>query len=230
MKKHEAPKRTPWPRLTKIGRTTVKIYRRKMPSGNWGYRIPNYSSGKRCFDCYANEAEAIEAATHLARKLSERQHVAANMTNSEAAGYAAAVQSLEPHSVPLTAAADTLAQCLQTTGTLAKLIEATSFWAARNRVVTRAGVEEVVGKLLAFKSGLNASERYLKDLRLRLSRFAADFPKHICDVTTPDIQDWLDRLGLSNRSYANYRTVLHTLFVFVMTRNTKWFVFGKRRL
>ena len=121
MKKHEAHKRTPWPRFIKIGRTTVKIYRRKMLSGNWAYRIPNYSSGKRCFDCYANEAEAIEAATRLARKLSERQHVAANMTNSEAAGYAAAEQSLEPHSVPLTVAADTLAQCLQTTGTLAKL-------------------------------------------------------------------------------------------------------------
>jgi len=139
MKKHEAPNRTPWPRLIKIGRTTVKIYRRKMPSGNWAYRIPNYSSGKRRFDCHPDETEAIEAATRLARKLSERQHVAANITNSEAAGYAAAVQSLEPHSVPLTAAADTLVQCLQTTGTLAKLIEATAFWAARNRVVTRGG-------------------------------------------------------------------------------------------
>ena len=84
-----------------------------MPSGNGGYRTPNYSSGKRRFDCYANEAEAIEAATRLARKLSERQHVAADMMNSEAAGYSAAVQSLEPHSVPLTAAADTLPQCLK---------------------------------------------------------------------------------------------------------------------
>ena len=83
------------------------------------------------------KTEAIEAATRLARKLSERQHVAANMMNSEASGYAAAVQSLEPHSVPLTAPAYTLVQCLQTTGTLAKLIEATAFWAARNRVVTR---------------------------------------------------------------------------------------------
>ena len=79
-----------------------------MPSGNWGYRIPNYSSGKCPFDCYANEAEAIELATRLARKLSERQHVAANMTNSEATGYAAAVESLEPYSVPLLAAAHTL--------------------------------------------------------------------------------------------------------------------------
>ncbi len=85
------------------------------------------------------KTEAIEAATRLARKLSERQHVAANMMNSEASGYAAAVQSLEPHSVPLTAPAYTLVQCLQTTGTLAKLIEATSFWAVRNRVVTRGG-------------------------------------------------------------------------------------------
>ena len=64
MKKHEAHKRTPWPRFIKIGRTTVKIYRRKMPSGNWGYRIPNYSSGKRRFDCHTDEAQAIEAATH----------------------------------------------------------------------------------------------------------------------------------------------------------------------
>jgi hypothetical protein len=70
VKKHEANKRTPWPRLIKIGRTTVKIYRRKMPSGNWSYRIPNYSSGKRRFDCHPDEVEAIEAATRLARKLS----------------------------------------------------------------------------------------------------------------------------------------------------------------
>ena len=91
MKKHEAPKRIPWPRLIKIGRTTVKIYRRKMPSAN-------YSSGKRRFECHPDEAEAIEAETRLARKLSERQHVAANMTNGEAAGYAAAVQSLKPYS------------------------------------------------------------------------------------------------------------------------------------
>jgi hypothetical protein len=60
VKKHEANKRTPWPRFIKIGRTTVKIYRRKMPSGNWSYRIPNYSSGKRRFDCYTDEAEAID--------------------------------------------------------------------------------------------------------------------------------------------------------------------------
>ncbi|HIL73932.1 MAG TPA: site-specific integrase [Verrucomicrobia bacterium] len=62
IKKHEAPKRAPWPRLIKIGRTTVKIYRRKMPSGNWAYRIPSYSSGKRRFDCHPVKAtQAVKA-------------------------------------------------------------------------------------------------------------------------------------------------------------------------
>ena len=85
-------------------------------------------------------------------------------------------------------------------------------------MVTRARVGEVVGKLLAFKSGLNASERYLKDLRLRLGRFSAEFPQHISDIPTPEIQDWLDCLGLSNCSYGNYRRALHVLFEFAVAR------------
>ena len=36
MKKADSQKRTSWPQCIKIGRTTVKIYRRKMPSGKWG--------------------------------------------------------------------------------------------------------------------------------------------------------------------------------------------------
>ena len=44
-----------------------------MPSGKWGYRIPNYSSGKRRFKCFISESEAIEAAIQLSRNLNKRQ-------------------------------------------------------------------------------------------------------------------------------------------------------------
>ena len=87
-----------WPREIKHGRATVKVYRRKMPNGNWGFMIANYSSGKRRWDSYPNEAKAIEAAALLARRMSSQQVVAASMTNSEAAAYAAAVDTLEPYS------------------------------------------------------------------------------------------------------------------------------------
>ena len=52
--------------------------------------VANYSGEKRRFDCYPTEAEARDAAQRLVRQLSERQVVAASMTNEQAAEYAAA--------------------------------------------------------------------------------------------------------------------------------------------
>ena len=218
MKKADSQKRPSWPQCIKIGRTTVKIYRRKMPSGKWGYRIPNYSSGKRRFKCFISESEAIEAAIQLARNLNKRQIVAASMTNCEAAEYAAAVQALQPHGVSLPVAADSLAQCLNSTRTLTQLLEAAAFWSFNNRTVARVRVGDVVEKLLKVKSDLKSSQRHLSNLKSRLGRFTKDFNKDICDVTTPEIQDWLDALGLSKCSYVNYRRVLHALFEFSVAR------------
>tara|TARA_B100001758_G_C17979953_1_gene387632 strand:+ start:199 stop:429 length:231 start_codon:yes stop_codon:yes gene_type:complete len=76
-----------------------------MPNGNWGFMIPNKSTGKLKLASYSIEAKAIEAAYTLAKKLSSRQVVAANMTNSEAASYAAAVDILKPQGVSLPLAA-----------------------------------------------------------------------------------------------------------------------------
>ena len=58
--------------------------------------VANYADGKRRFDSYATEADALDAANRLARQLSERDVVAAAMTNEQAADYAAAVQKLAP--------------------------------------------------------------------------------------------------------------------------------------
>jgi hypothetical protein len=103
-----------WPKKIRLGRITVSVYRRITPSGNLGYQVANYASGKRRLDSYPTEVKAVEAANRLARQLSERQVVAASLTNAEAADYAAAVQSLKPHDVALPAAAAVLAECLQT--------------------------------------------------------------------------------------------------------------------
>jgi len=51
-----------------------------------------------------------------------------------------------------------------------------------------------------------------------LSRFAADFQKECCNITTPEIQHWLDDLDLSNTSKNNYRTTIHSLFEFAVVR------------
>ena len=93
-----------WPRKVTIGRESVTVYRRKTPLGNFSFMVANYADGKRRFDSYANEAEAIEAAGKLARQLSARDVIGASMTREQSVEYAAAVQSLQPLGITLSAA------------------------------------------------------------------------------------------------------------------------------
>ena len=58
----------------------------------------------------------------------------------------------------------------------------------------------------------------MKDLRIRLGRFSIDYSRSISEITTPEIQNWLDCLGLSKCSYGNYRRALLILFQFSVAR------------
>ncbi len=216
--KQTKPRKSSWPRKVTCGRESVTVYRREIPSGGYGFMVANYSAGKRRFDSYPTEAEALDAAQRLARQLSERQVVAASLTNGQAAEYAAAVQTLKPHGVTLTSAADTLAKCLETVRDLSNLLAAAKFYAARHKSLTRKPVSEVVAELLTVKEARKASTRYLQDLRVRLARFADYFRKDCCDVTTAEVQGWLDSLNLSRQSYKNFRTVAHLFFEFAVAR------------
>ena len=208
-----------WPRKVTLGRVSVPVYQRKTPAGLFCYMVANYASGKRRLDSYATEDEALEAAQRLARLLSERQVVAASMTNPQAADYAAAVQTLAPFNLPLSGTVSTVAECLKLVGgDLPSLHAAAKFYAARHKQATRKPVANVVAELLAVKAARRASPRYLQDLRYRLGNFAADFRKDCCDVTTAHVQGWFDALRLSPQSYMNYRRVVHLLFGFAVAR------------
>src|SRR5687768_6828687 len=65
-----------WPRKVTVGRESITVYRRLTPLGNFAFKVANYSTGKRRFDCYPNEAAAIEAAKKLAGQMSERDVLA----------------------------------------------------------------------------------------------------------------------------------------------------------
>ena len=207
-----------WPRQVTVGRVSVTVYRRTTPVGKPGFMVVNYANGKRRFDSYADEAEALEAAGRLARQLSERDVIGASMTRDEALEYASARQALGPFKVTVSAAAAAVAESLKTLGDLSNLHAAVKFYSARFKQTVKKPVPEVVAEFLQIKAARAASERYLRDLAGRLNRFAADCNKDCCNVTTADLQDWLDGLKLSPQSYHNYRTVLHTLFHFAVAK------------
>lgn len=213
-----------WPRKVQPGRSVVRVYRRMTPSGHPAFMVANYADGDtRRFDSYKTEAEAMSAAETLAKRLDKRDYVAASMTKAQALDYASAAETLKPWGLSLSGAASALAECLKTVADLANLHAAVKFYKERHKQVTPKRVSEVVADLLAVKQGRGASARYMADLKTRLERFAEACNKDCCNVTTADIQDWLDNLktdgeSLSPQSYRNYRTVLHTLFGFAVAR------------
>lgn len=213
------PQRQGWPRKITFGRASVSVYRRSIPSGGFGYMVANYAGGKRRFDSYPTEAEALSGASLLARRLSERGVLAAAMTNEQAADYAAAVQTLAPFNLPLPATVSTVAECLKLVGgDLPNLHAAAKFYATRHKQIVRKSVADGVAEMMQVKEARRNSPRYLADLRSRLSRFAGDFRKDTGNVTTAEVQAWLDGLKLSTQSYKNYRTVLHVFFEFAVAR------------
>lgn len=194
------------------------VYRRKTPSGNFAFMVANYAEGKRRFDSYADEADALEAAEQLAKRIDARDYVAASMTRDQAIEYANAVSRLKPFNVTVDTATSVIAECLKVVPDVANIHAAVKRYAARHRQTTAKRVSEVAAELLAVKTGRGASERYQQDLRYRLNRFSADCQKDACDVTTADVQSWLDGQKLKPQAYTNFRRVLHLLFQFAVAR------------
>jgi len=209
-----------WPRKVQPGRAIVTVYRRKTSSGNFNFMVANYADGdRRRFDSYSAEADALAAAEKLAKRIDSRDYVAASMTQGQAIEYANAVARLKPYNVTVDAATATVGECLKAVGDLANLHAAVKFYAARHRQTTKKPVPDVVAEFLKIKAARGAADRYMKDLRGRLQKFAGDCRKDACNVTTTDIQDWLDAQKFKPQNYRNFRTVLHTLFKFAVARS-----------
>jgi integrase len=180
--------------------------------------VVNYADGKRRFDSYATETEALEAADKLAKQIDKRDYVAASMTQAQAVEYADAIAALAPFNVTVRAACSAVAESLKTVGDLSSVHAAIKFYVARHKQTTKKPVAELVAELLEVKRGRGASPRYIGDLESRLQRFSDDCQKDANTVTTADIQSWLDGLELSTQSYNNFRRVVHLMFQFAVAR------------
>ena len=216
-RKTRKPKRAAF-HVAVCGRERVPVYRRRTPTGTEGFLVANHSGDKRRLDSYPTAELAIEAAGTLARRLSEKDTLAASITREQAIDFASATQTLKPLNVTLTATAATVAECFKHVAGLVDLSAACKFYAARFKQTSAKRVADVVAELLTVKAARGASKRYLEDLRNRLTRFAEAFQKNIGDVTTADVQAWLDSLKLSPQTCANFRRVVFLLFKFALAR------------
>jgi integrase len=105
--------------------------------------------------------------------------------------------------------------------------DAVNFYVPHLRALKRTcTAAELVDELLKVKEADGVSERYLSDLRSRLTRFSDSFDgKQIAEMTAPQIDEWLRSLSneetgnrLSPVTRNNFRRVLITAFSFALGR------------
>lgn len=75
------------------------------------------------------------------------------------------------------------------------------------------GVTDAVERLITNRKGLGRSERYCRDLRLRLGKFASDFAQSMVGtITAYQIENWLAHLPVAAGTRNTFRRDLRTLF------------------
>jgi integrase len=218
---NQTTKRSKKPKLpplkVTVGRVTVTVYRDLLPSGNIRYRVDNRRLTKR-FDAYQSEDEALEAAKKLAGRLESGETKAAALTENQAMEHVLCSDTLRTFGLTITDATAWMAQALPKVGDIHKLSEALNFYATNHRKLTSITVAAAVEKLLERKK--TKSVRHIKTLKAILEKFSKAFVGNIADVTTPQIQTYLDKRAFeSQRTYHNHWGKINQLFRYSMKQD-----------
>ena len=101
------------------------------------------------------------------------------------------------------------------------LTDATDFYLNHLEATSRSvSIEQAVSELLQNRKSSGASKRYCYEIQLKLKRFADSFPRRtLAEISTADIDNWLEGLLLAPGSRNTFRRDLQTLFSFGITRH-----------
>lgn len=184
----------------------MKAKRIEVKEGNISVPIYEFSDGRYCVDILLGEkrkritrasldAAKIEARKLIAQIASGRAHEEP-MTLAEVEDYRLAKDKLASFGV--------------------SLLTAVEEWIAGRgkapRVLTTKKVCEVVEEFLTSKRVEGVSFFHLEDRKYRLNKFAGAFPGRIDQVTTHEVEVWLNGLAVSGRTRNNYRNAVLQLF------------------
>jgi hypothetical protein len=208
-------KRGRFPQRIKRGSCVVTIYRTPN-KGYTSFTVAHYDAkGKFCRRTFADYAEARSAAEDTAENFAGSKPDTHVLTGQELLIYRRATNTLKKAGIPLDVAAIQFARSL-TSGDTSVAIGTGAFLPTVPSAPTIKAVPvvEVMDELLTSKRAKGRSELYLTDLRIRLTRFAKACKKRpLCEITSGDIDTFLESLGIAARSQNNFRSTIGTLMV-----------------
>ena len=204
--------------VVRSGSVSVKIYFGRS-RGNSLYTVAYYHGGRRIRNVFADLKTAREEARAKAQMLQAGELQALTLTNKDKAAYVAALESLRSTGKRLEIATAEYAAAIKNLNDSGTLGDAVGFYIRHHpKKVPQKLVTDLVSEMIEAKHVDGASQLYLKDLRLRLARFATRFNGFIGNITGAEIDDWLRSLAVGARTRNNLRNSIVTLFRFAKSR------------
>lgn len=204
--------------VLKLDNVSAKIYCQKN-RGYDLYTLTYYQGGKRVRRNFSALEEAKSEGNAVLTALANGQHRTLDLGNVDRDSYVRAMDLLAPVGVAIDTAAKEYASAITLLQGECGLLEAVRYYMAqkKDRIKPKL-VKEVVDELVVTKKQDGKSEVYLKDLSLRLGKFADSFHVNIDSLSTGDLEQWLRTLEVSARTRNNYRNLIVTLFNFAKRR------------
>jgi exonuclease VII small subunit len=207
-----------FPLAVKCGSSSVTIYCNKSKKGYSSFVVRYFLGSQEVRLTRANFEAAYKEAESAARSLANGELDVLTLRSEDRRSYVRSLANLKPTGVDLETATKEYAEARAILRG-ASLLDAVRIYVQRQYHPFEAKkVAEVVAGLVQQKMEKGRDDVYVKDLRLRLNRFAESFNCPISSITTQGIEKFLLSLKLSGRTQNNYRRIIGTLFRFAITQ------------
>lgn len=215
-----ANKRLKFPHTVKRGSAQVKIYRykrvrKKAQSRDTSYEefsVAFYIGTKRKKENFSDLKKAISFAQMKAAEITRGEVDTAKFSGSDRLAYGKALETLKPAKVDLNIAIEEYALAKRILGDYSIAEASRYFIRHHSEEISPKAVAHIFREIIQKKTKAGLSQVYLADLRYRLGQFTEAFVCKVNQISSKQIEFWLDKLNLSARSHKNHLRALNTFF------------------
>ncbi len=204
------------PMVVRVGNISVRFHE-SQSRGYQFFQVSDYSSGRRRLLTFRDEEQARLKVGEIARKMASGQVDVLQLSSTDRAAYARAIQLLKPTGIALELAVAEYADA-KTRLQGRPLSEVVDFFIHHKpKELPARTVEEVIEELIKAKEVDGASEVYLKDLGFRLGKLKSAIQGQIKNVTVADLNALLRAQDCGGRGRNNLRRIIGTFIRFAET-------------
>ena len=200
------------------GACSVKIYSGQQTKNGKVYQshyLTFLEAGKRQRQAFGSLEAAKAQAQIILTRLINGETAASAMRPVQMQEAALANAELEGLNVTLLTVAKEYRRAVEQLGASGTVTEAIAYYKKHAQPdVPKKTISEICAEMVAAKTADGRSSYYIKDIRLRLDKFAKAFKGSIADIKTPEIEAWLRGFTKSPKNRNNYANTVTTLFNF----------------